>query len=105
MATLDWSAIPYLAEDLDEGSAKTGRHTFDLPERDLIAVHLDHRQLGVGGDNSWGAQPLEQYRIPVETAAWAYRLTPLAPDLPDPMAIARTVFPAPSPGTRPEETR
>ena len=101
--TLDWSALPYLAEDLDEGPDKRGRHDFDLPDRDLVAVHLDHRQLGVGGDNSWGAQPLEPYRIPVATASWAFRLAPLAPDSEDPMILSRTVFPAPSPGPRPRE--
>jgi beta-galactosidase len=103
--TFDWSAIPYLTEDLDEGPVKTGRHTFDLPERDLIAVHLDHRQLGVGGDNSWGAQPLEQYRIPVETASWFIRLTPLGPELDDPMELSRIEFPQPSTGRQPKETR
>ena len=105
MPTVDWSAIPYLTEDLDEGPAKTGRHTFDLPERDLIAVHLDHRQLGAGGDNSWGAQPLEQYRIPVEAASWSVRLTPLGPDLGDPMELSRIDFPQPSTGRQPKETR
>ncbi|MCL7966225.1 MAG: DUF4981 domain-containing protein [marine benthic group bacterium] len=105
MPAFDWSAIPYLTEDLDEGPVKTGRHTFDLPERDLIAVHLDHRQLGVGGDNSWGAQPLEQYRIPVETASWFIRLTPLGPELDDPMELSRIEFPQPSTGRQPKETR
>jgi len=95
MRTLDWSALPYLMEDLDEGVSKIGRHTFDLPDRDLIAVHLDHRQMGVGGDNSWGAQPLEPYRIPVRSASWSFRMTPLAPDSEDPMDIATTVFPKP----------
>ena len=105
MPTLDWSAIPYLTEDLDEGPVKTGRHTFDLPDRDLIAVHLDHRQLGVGGDNSWGAQPLEKYRIPIETASWSIRLTPLGPELGDPMELSRIEFPQPSTGRQPKEPR
>jgi beta-galactosidase len=95
MRTFDWSALPYLTEDLDEGVSKTGRHTFDLPHRDLVAVHLDHRQMGVGGDNSWGAQPLEPYRIPVRSASWSFRLSPLAPDSGDPMEIAATAFPVP----------
>ncbi|MEE8573384.1 MAG: glycoside hydrolase family 2 TIM barrel-domain containing protein, partial [Gemmatimonadota bacterium] len=59
MPTLDWSALRFLQEDLDEGPTKRGRHTYDLRPRDLVAVHLDYRQMGVGGDNSWGAQPHE----------------------------------------------
>jgi beta-galactosidase len=105
MPTMDWSALPFLTDDLDEGSRKTGRHTYDLPTRDLIAIHLDYRQMGVGGDNSWGAQPLEQYQIPIETHSWALRLTPLAPGLAEPMDLARTYFPTPSTGSGPKETR
>jgi len=104
MPTLDWSAPRALTEDLDEGDAKRGRHAFDVPRRDFVAVHLDHRQLGVGGDNSWGAQPLAPYRIPVETAEWAVRLRPVSPALGDPMDLARRAFPVPA-GERPEERR
>ena len=105
MPTLDWSALPFLTEDLDEGPRKTGRHTYDLRPRDLIAIHLDYRQMGVGGDNSWGAQPHEQYQIPIESHSWTLRLTPLAPGLGDPMDLARTGFPAPAAGPGPKETR
>jgi beta-galactosidase len=106
MPTLDWSALPFLTDDLDEGPRKTGRHTFDLSPRDLIAVHLDYRQMGVGGDNSWGAQPHEQYRIPAaESASWSFRLAPLAPGFGDPMDLARNHFPPPTAGPRPKETR
>ena len=105
MPTLDWSALPFLPADLDEGSRKTGRHTFDLRPRDLIGVHLDYRQMGVGGDNSWGAQPLEHYKIPIESASWSFRLTPLAPGADNLMDLARIQFPSPSTGPRPKETR
>jgi beta-galactosidase len=105
MPTLDWSALRALTEDLDEGEAKRGRHAFDVPRRDFVAVHLDHRQMGVGGDDSWGARPLEPYLIPVESTSWAIRLRPLAPDLGDPMDLARRGFPAPSSGPRAEEIR
>lgn len=104
MPTLDWSALRALTEDLDEGEAKRGRHAFDVPRRDFIAVHLDHRQMGVGGDNSWGAQPLPAYQIPVETTEWAVRLLPLAPGPGDPMDLARRGFPAPATGPRAQET-
>ena len=104
MPTLDWSAIRALTEDLDEGEAKRGRHTFDVPRRDFVAVHLDRRQMGVGGDDSWGAQPLPPYRIPVETTEWAVRLRPIAPELGEPMDLARRAFPAPA-GPRPQERR
>jgi beta-galactosidase len=102
MPTLDWSALRYLQEDLDEGPAKRGRHTYDLRPRDLVAVHLDHAQMGVGGDNSWGAQPLDPYRLPVREYSYSLRLVPLAPDLADVMEVRRQSAPsaAPDGGTR-----
>ena len=89
MPTLDWSALRFLQEDLDEGPTKRGRHTYDLRPRDLVAVHLDYRQMGVGGDNSWGAQPHEPYRLPVREYAYSFRLTPVGPDRDDPMELSK----------------
>jgi beta-galactosidase len=53
------TAWPYSAEDL-----AAARHDVDLPRRDFITVSLDHRQMGVGGDNSWGLPVHEEYRLP-----------------------------------------
>ncbi len=86
---MDWSALAYAREDLDEGARKTGRHTFDLVPRDFVSVSFDHAQMGVGGDNSWGAQPLERYRLPYREYAYSLRLRPLAPDLASPMELSK----------------
>ncbi len=32
-------------------------HTNELPRRDFVTLNLDYRQMGVGGDDSWGALP------------------------------------------------
>ncbi len=95
MPTVDWSALRYLQEDLDEGPAKRGRHTYDLRPRDLVAVHIDYRQMGLGGDNSWGAQALEPYLLPAREYSYSFRLAPLAPDRADPGPASR-VLPATS---------
>jgi beta-galactosidase len=48
--------------------------------------------MGVGGDNSWGAQPMEKYRLPFRHYSFTVRLRPLgAGD--DPAQIARAAFP------------
>ena len=93
MPTLDWSALRFLQEDLDEGPAKHGRHTYDLRPRDLVAVHLDHAQMGVGGDNSWGAQPLEPYRLAVRGYSYSFRLSPVGPEREDPMKQSKRSLP------------
>jgi len=66
----EFSAHPYSIENLDE--AKT---ICELKETDYINVNIDHRQMGVGGFNSWSlkAAPLEKYRIPAGN--YLYKIT------------------------------
>lgn len=41
------------------------RHPFDLVKEENISVCLDHRQMGIGGVDSWLSKPLEKYLLPV----------------------------------------
>jgi beta-galactosidase len=86
---LSWSALPFTQEDLDEGSGKTGRHTFDLVARDFVSLNVDLAQMGVGGDNSWGAQPLEQYQLPYGEYEYSFYFRPLAPEQAGPMQLSK----------------
>ena len=40
---------------------KKQTHLNDIEPKNLVELHLDHIHAGVGGDNSWGAKPLEKY--------------------------------------------
>ena len=72
---LSVSAWPYSMQDL-----ATAAHDYELPERDFITVNLDHLQMGVGGDNSWGLPVNEPYRIkPDKVYQWSFVLTPVGP--------------------------
>ena len=71
------SALPYTMEDLDDGEKKDQRHINDLVIRDFIEWHIDFRQMGVGGDNSWGARPLEQYQIRPGTYSYGFTIEPV----------------------------
>ncbi len=75
---LEASALPYLQEDFDEGQVKVNRHVTDVVPRDLTEVRLDWHQMGVGGDNSWGAQALPQYRMPLRPYEWTFGLRPVS---------------------------
>ena len=86
---LSWSALPFTQEDLDEGSRKTGRHTFDLVARDFVSLNVDLAQMGVGGDNSWGAQPLEPYQLAYGEYGFSFHIRPLAPDQAGPMQLSK----------------
>ncbi len=72
---LSVSAWPYSMDDL-----ATATHNFELPKRDFITFNLDHLQMGVGGDNSWGLPVNDPYRImPDNTYEWSFTLSPLRP--------------------------
>lgn len=38
-------------------------HPTDLTKRDYIYVNLDLKQMGVGGDDSWGARTHKEYTL------------------------------------------
>ena len=88
LPTLSFSALPYRMEDLDAGERKAGRHWTALEPRNEVALHLDYRQMGVGGDDSWGAVPRHEYTLWPQDLAFRYLLRPLAPD-DDPAERAR----------------
>lgn len=69
---LCFSALPYLAEDLDPGITKKNQHPSDLNERNFISVNIDLNQRGVGGDNSWGALPHESYLLKSKKYSYSY---------------------------------
>ncbi len=48
------------------------RHNNDPQPGKSIDVFMDYRMMGVGGDNSWGALPLEQYLIKVDQTPIKY---------------------------------
>lgn len=67
-----FSLWPYTQEDL-EGAT----HDHRLPVRPYRTLNLDHAQMGLGGDDSWGARPhLEYTLLPNRDYAWRVVLTP-----------------------------
>ena len=53
-----FSVWPWMQDDLE-----AYKHFEEIPERDFWTVNIDVAQMGVGGDDSWGAWPHEPYRI------------------------------------------
>lgn len=58
------SALNYTNTDLDDFDVKDQRHTTELLEQDFTILSIDLKQMGLGCINSWGALPIEKYRIP-----------------------------------------
>jgi beta-galactosidase len=86
---LSASALPFTQEDLDEGPQKTNRHAGEIEPRDLVALNVDLRQMGVAGINSWGATALPQYTLPYGEYRVKFTLKPFGPGAPPPWELAR----------------
>ncbi|MCG9972563.1 glycoside hydrolase family 2 TIM barrel-domain containing protein [Christiangramia crocea] len=74
---IGFSAHHQYQSDFDAGETKAQRHTTDVPQRDFVSVNLDDKQMGVGGDTSWGAQPHDKYQIEPENMSYAYFIKPV----------------------------
>jgi beta-galactosidase len=55
------------------------RHGAEVRRHDLVTLNLDLRQMGVGGDTSWGAPVHPEYTLRADEYAYRFRLLPLAP--------------------------
>ncbi|KAJ3676245.1 hypothetical protein LUZ60_003657 [Juncus effusus] len=62
---------------MEELERKT--HDHELVEGDDIEVHLDHKHMGVGGDDSWTPCVHEEYLIPPIPYSFSVRLSPVFP--------------------------
>ena len=69
-----FSAWPFRMSELERA-----KHSAEIRMSKEITVNLDHRQMGVGGDDSWGAQPHKEYRIAPKPYDYRFRLEPVAP--------------------------
>ena len=86
---LSASAWPYKQSDIDfldgkDGSASasglvpvTTKHGAEVPIRDLVTVNIDYKQMGVGGDTSWGRLVHAQYTIPAKSYQYGFTLSPV----------------------------
>lgn len=82
---LSASAWPYAQADIDfkQGDASasasglvpvTTKKAIDVTIGDVVTFNIDHKQMGVGGDTSWGRLVHEQYRIPAKSMRYQFTL-------------------------------
>ncbi len=62
----------------DAKSANT--HTNDIKPRDFVNLNIDLGQMGVGGDDSWGARIHPQYRLLEKSYTYSFRIRPIVKD-------------------------
>lgn len=73
-APLSCNAQAFGKADL-EGKA----YSWQLPFPGSVRLNLDHAQMGVGGDNSWGLTCLPEYRLEASEYQYSYYVEPIAP--------------------------
>ncbi|HZK07632.1 MAG TPA: glycoside hydrolase family 2 TIM barrel-domain containing protein [Bacteroidales bacterium] len=71
-------------EDFDQGTKSNYRHTNDITLRDTVFVTVDLKQMGVGGDDSWGSRTHPQYLLPAADYQFTFRMRPVRNGQPDP---------------------
>ncbi|MGC5566765.1 glycoside hydrolase family 2 TIM barrel-domain containing protein [Streptomyces sp. FR-108] len=79
------NASHFTPEDLSVGT----RHDYQLTAREEVVLRVNHRQMGIGGDNSWGAHTHDEYKLFADRDySYTYRLRPLT-DVDRATAISR----------------
>ncbi|MBQ8514167.1 MAG: DUF4981 domain-containing protein [Ruminococcus sp.] len=69
----EMSVLPYSAYELDHAL-----HREELPEPNYTWVRIAAKQMGVGGDDSWGAPVHQEYKLPADTPmTLAFEIGPL----------------------------
>ena len=81
------NALHHPAADVDQAG-----HHHEMPLRAETYLNLDGKQMGLGGDDSWGALPLEKYRIHAGPLSYRFRLRPI-PASDSPMALSKVAMP------------
>jgi beta-galactosidase len=90
MPLLSVNAMHYTAEDLTSDDRTGPSHFYEAPRRDEIYLNLDYRQMGVGGDNSWGARTHPEFTLPGnEKYSYSFFLCPYESSIGDIQKIVR----------------
>jgi beta-galactosidase len=88
MPTLSVSAWPWTMEELE-----SAKHTNDLTPGKAITVNLDYKQMGVGGDDSWGARTHPEYTLPAKPYSYRFLIRPYTLKMGKVQAVAGRALP------------
>lgn len=92
-----FSALNFLHDDFEspgklsqyrKDAITANTHTKDLKARDFVNLNVDLGQMGVGGDNSWGARVHPEYRLLEKKYEYTFRIRPITKD-DDVLALAK----------------
>ena len=84
------NAQQFYQQDLDppaQGAPK--KHLNDIKPRDIITWNIDYKQMGVGGDNSWGARTHKEYTLPPGNYSYRFMLIPFSKNTESPLKLSK----------------
>lgn len=58
LPTVEINALPYTPAELENSD-----HVYKLPNSDKVALRVNYKQMGVGGDDSWGARAHPEFTL------------------------------------------
>jgi beta-galactosidase len=68
---LSFSALPYSSHELE-----LAQHLFELPEVHKTVLSINLKEMGVGGDDTWGARPDAQFDLPAnQSYAFKFKIS------------------------------
>ncbi len=73
---MSFSALHIPMYMLDQITRSNYKHTIDVKQLPETYLHIDMKQMGVAGDNSWGARPHSQYQVPVKNYEFMFTIKP-----------------------------
>ena len=75
---LSVSAWNFMQDDIDYVPFSVERrHGGSVEKKDLVWINIDQMQMGVGGDNSWGAQVHPEYTITPSMRKYSFVIQPI----------------------------
>ncbi|MFH0761788.1 MAG: glycoside hydrolase family 2 TIM barrel-domain containing protein [Bacteroidota bacterium] len=70
----DFTSLHRNFDERLDNPAQYNRHIDDVVPRNLISLNIDLAQMGVGGDDSWGAWVHPEYRLEGKSYQYSFRL-------------------------------
>lgn len=55
------------------------KHGGSIRKQDMVWLNIDLQQMGIGGDNSWGAQTHPEYTVTPDNKQYAFTIVPVKP--------------------------
>lgn len=74
---IGFSALHNPIEDFDMENMDDYRHTNDIVKKEGVFICTDLIQMGIAGDNSWGARPYRKYSVPAQNYNYSFTIEPI----------------------------